>query len=283
MYDDDKEIEKVGRWAVVVSFFAIFVGGLKAFFIVFIIIFLAYFGYKYYDENKYAWEREREEQEDRKRKAEKDRKEFEKTKKLEKVNQENSIKITNESTQKKLHAYLSSILENISNNTPDIKPEDNTILMLAINDSIDNILLDDIPYANFLSRTVQSEKKTIFELIAQHNLEHHLVFKRLKNVFALSEQAENSSDTGCKILQRRINEIFRYVMDMPANQEKDNQLLERMISSTITEILQDYEIKEFYYQNSFVQSDLNLVLEHLEKHNFSVLPSVIRLKNLFIG
>ncbi|PZN75378.1 MAG: hypothetical protein DM484_18975 [Candidatus Methylumidiphilus alinenensis] len=155
--------------------------------------------------------------------------------------------------------------------------------MLAINDSIDNILLDDIPYANFLSRTVQSEKKTIFELIAQHNLEHHLVFKRLKNVFALSEQAENSSDTGCKILQRRINEIFRYVMDMPANQEKDNQLLERMISSTITEILQDYEIKEFYYQNSFVQSDLNLVLEHLEKHNFSVLPSVIRLKNLFIG
>jgi len=194
-----------------------------------------------------------------------------------------NIIAVDESTKKKLHVFLSAIIRNI-NDISGVRAEDDAMLIEAINDSIDNILLEEIKPIHFSLSSVQSEKNTIFEYIDNHELSNNIIFKRLKSVFITNETTKENSnidETARKKLRRKINEIFRYVLDMPAVKDEDNRMLEEAISHSIDEILQDADIKEFYYQDPLVQSDINLMLEHLDEHQLSNRLVVKRLKNLF--
>ncbi|MFM8332873.1 MAG: hypothetical protein ACKN9T_14410 [Candidatus Methylumidiphilus sp.] len=198
-----------------------------------------------------------------------------------------------QASQKKLHTYINAIIENFN----DVSGQDSSdeALARAINDSMDKISQDDIQPANFLSPIVQADLKTIVEHLEHHSLAKHLVFKKLKATFATKtklaqEQYGESAPTEpttleaeiTKQLNKAINEIFSYILQLPAEKPEDTKMLLQAINSSISEITLNADtIKPAYYQEPVVQSNIQLILEHLDEHRLSNNLITKRLKNLF--
>jgi hypothetical protein len=85
-----------------------------------------------------------------------------------------------------------------------------------------------------------------------------------------------------KQLVKSINEIFSYILQLPAEKPEDTKMLLQAINSSISQItINSDTIKSAYYQESVVQSNIQLVLEYLEESQLSDNLVAKRLKNLF--
>lgn len=96
----------------------------------------------------------------------------------------------------------------------------------------------------------------------------------------LSEQKKTASKDLAKTqLRNYINEILDYVLMIPSKEGNDMPL--SAINDSINNILADSNIKSEHFEESSIQNDKKIILEHLDECGLSNHLVVKRLRSLF--